>query len=228
MWRRTVSRVNRFIKDMVEVSPPEERPLFTFKAVEELSQWEVFSDSMMGGSSSAKFLHCSKSGVAVFSGDLSDVKKDALPGQRILRRSGFCGIRSLPRSMWEEEPFIDLEPYNVLGFRIKGDGRPYLASIRTDNWAAPPGSPPDLWQAFLFAPAGEWATVEIPINRFLLTWRGRVIEQPKEMSTSRVISLGISLALGKKLQKPGSFQLEIKGIHAAQRDLPPEECARKF
>eukprot|EP00976_Prorocentrum_cordatum_P085760 1186227-Prorocentrum_minimum.AAC.1 len=33
-----------------------------------------------------------------------------------------------------------------MDMQMKGDGRPYLASIRTDNWAAPPGAPPDLWQ----------------------------------------------------------------------------------
>jgi hypothetical protein len=58
--------------------------------------------------------------------------------------------------------------------QVRGDGRPYVASLRTDNWAKSEVDPPDLWQAFLFAPAGQWHTVQIPLTRFLLTHKGRV------------------------------------------------------
>ena len=36
------------------------------------------------------------------------------------------------------------------------------------------GAAHDLWQAFLFAPAGEWTEVHVPLERFLKTWRGKV------------------------------------------------------
>ena len=58
--------------------------------------------------------------------------------------------------------------------QVRGDGRPYVASLRTENWAKSDEEPPDLWQAFLFAPAGQWHTVQIPLTRFLLTHKGRV------------------------------------------------------
>lgn len=32
----------------------------------------------------------------------------------------------------------------------------------------------DVWQAFLFARKGEWEEVEVPLSRFLLTWKGKV------------------------------------------------------
>jgi hypothetical protein len=35
------------------------------------------------------------------------------------------------------------------------------------------GAAHDLWQAFLFAPANEWADVQVPISRFIKTWRGK-------------------------------------------------------
>lgn len=85
----------------------------------------------------------------------------------------------------------------------QGDGRKYIASLRTDAWVdmpvrtrpypplpTPPhptqpthtngyplrvrqGANHDLWQAFLFAPDGSWADVHVPIARFLKTWRGK-------------------------------------------------------
>ena len=55
-----------------------------------------------------------------------------------------------------------------------GDGRPYVASLRTDNWAKERSEPPDLWQCFLFAPEGQWHTVKLPLKHFLLTHKGRV------------------------------------------------------
>ena len=75
--------------------------------------------------------------------------------------------------------------------RAQGDGRKYIATLRTDNWITLPvrmhrvlaeacsltpalqGGAHDLWQAFLFAPANEWADVQVPIARFIKTWRGK-------------------------------------------------------
>mmetsp|Transcript_11316 Transcript_11316/g.19322 ORF Transcript_11316/g.19322 Transcript_11316/m.19322 type:complete len:230 (+) Transcript_11316:87-776(+) len=222
MWRRAVSSVKKYVQNVSDFRSPEEVTLFSFASQADCARWEVFTDSQLGGRSVAELQHdpkgASGAGVAVFSGELSGEKEGVKPGQRVLRKTGFCGLRSLSPDSWAAEPYLDLEPYNVLGFKVKGDGRPYLASIRTDNWSAPPGAPPDLWQAFVFAPAGEWTRVEVPLKRFILTWRGRVIEQPLEMSTNRVVSLGLSLAIGDKLQKPGAFGLEIESIFAARRD----------
>ena len=57
-----------------------------------------------------------------------------------------------------------------------------------NNWVT--GKKEDLWQAFLFAPADEWADVIIPMNRFLKTWRGRVLEIHQQMNQSKVLTLG--------------------------------------
>mmetsp|Transcript_19082 Transcript_19082/g.41785 ORF Transcript_19082/g.41785 Transcript_19082/m.41785 type:complete len:235 (-) Transcript_19082:330-1034(-) len=223
MWRRAVSRVKQYVKDVSDHRAPEETALFSFKSQADCERWEVFTDSQMGGRSVAQLRFDHGAGTALFSGELSGEKEGVKPGQRVLRKTGFCGFRSLPPDSWAAGPYLDLEPYNVLGFKIKGDGRPYLASIRTENWAAPPGAPPDLWQAFVFAPPGEWKQVEVPFKRFVLTWRGRVIEQPYEMSTNRVVSLGISLAMGDKLQDPGRFALDLESIFAARRDYVAED-----
>ena len=52
----------------------------------------------------------------------------------------------------------------------------------------------DAFEAFLFAPAGRWADVIVPMRRFLKTDRGRVMEHEYEMSASRVTGLGLAVA----------------------------------
>lgn len=49
-----------------------------------------------------------------------------------------------------EGDFDGLDEYNALVFRVFGDGRKYIANIRTDNWITG-GTSHDVWQAFLFA-----------------------------------------------------------------------------
>jgi NADH dehydrogenase [ubiquinone] 1 alpha subcomplex assembly factor 1 len=46
--------------------------------------------------------------------------------------------------------YLDMEGFDSLSFRLKGDGRKYIASIRVDNWIVGSTSH-DVWQAFLFA-----------------------------------------------------------------------------
>lgn len=46
---------------------------------------------------------------------------------------------------------LNLDEYDTLKFRVFGDGRKYLASIRTENWIIGDHSSADVYQAFLFA-----------------------------------------------------------------------------
>ena len=56
--------------------------------------------------------------------------------------------------------------------------------------------------------------MDIPLDRFLLTWKGRLVESKMELSPQRIISLGISLAGGEKLQHHGDFSLGLHSISA--------------
>ena len=42
----------------------------------------------------------------------------------------------------------------MIVLRVRGDGRKYIVSIRTDNWVIS-GTNHDVWQAFLFAPCAQ-------------------------------------------------------------------------
>ena len=116
---------------------------------------------------------------------------DAPRVTKSLKRSGFagCSTKDLPAG-----EFIDLDAFTALRYRVRSDGRKYVASIRTDNWVT--GGKEDLWQCFLFAPRDTWADVVLPIGRFLKTWRGGVLEHEYEMSKSKVVGLGLAVAGG--------------------------------
>ena len=43
--------------------------------------------------------------------------------------------------------------------------------------------------------------MEVPLSRFMLTWKGRVVEEVVELNAKRITSLGISLAGGEQLQQ---------------------------
>ena len=49
-----------------------------------------------------------------------------------------------------EGQYLDMDGTDALAFRVKGDGRAYIASLRTENWIVGSASH-DVWQAFLFA-----------------------------------------------------------------------------
>ena len=67
----------------------------------------------------------------------------------------------------QEREYLDIDTYDHLVFRVKGDGRKYIASLRTDNWIIG-GRSHDVWQAFLFA---RWACC-------YLLWSKRVLCEP--------------------------------------------------
>ena len=119
-----------------------------------------------------------------------------------------------------ENGYLDLSDFGSLVFRVKGDGRPYLANLRTDNWVVGEGGD-DLWQAVLPVKAGGWQEIEIPFVNFLLTWRGRVVEEQMELNSGRITSLGIALAGREDLQEEGPFRLDLDWI--AARNLAGED-----
>ncbi len=59
----------------------------------------------------------------------------------------------------DEQNLIDLSDHDSLVFRVRGDGRKYIANIRTENWIVS-GKSADIWQAFLFA---RWVVI-MPIS----------------------------------------------------------------
>lgn len=66
-----------------------------------------------------------------------------------LKKSGFVSMTGRTDSL---SPYIDLESYQSLIYRVRGDGRTYLANLRTDNWVTGGDSnSEDIWQAVLLS-----------------------------------------------------------------------------
>eukprot|EP00951_Prasinocladus_malaysianus_P039560 scaffold444737_cov47-Prasinocladus_malaysianus.AAC.2 len=102
-------------------------------------------------------------GFAVFSGHYStELKEDAQ-----IKRSGFVGMSTMVTG-----DYTDLEGFESLTYRVRGDGRKYIANLRTDNWLLGEQSD-DAWQAFLHTRNGEWEEIEIPLSHYVLTYRGQ-------------------------------------------------------
>ncbi|KAG9141014.1 hypothetical protein Leryth_012603 [Lithospermum erythrorhizon] len=171
----------------------------------------------------------------IFSGNLSSEVEETTKWN--ISRSGFCGMRSK-----KFDGFIDLDSYDTIALKVKGDGRCYISTVSslsrtkvdarakrlkrghffliyTENWVNSPGQMEDnSWQAFLYVPRDHWYIAKIPLSRYLPTWRGNVIDANLEMNPCRV--LGLSLSVNAEARVPGSrmgpgdFRLEIDWIKA--------------
>ncbi|XP_020102304.1 probable complex I intermediate-associated protein 30 isoform X2 [Ananas comosus] len=148
----------------------------------------------------------------VFSGNLS---LDLIEGSSWrMRRSGFCGMRSK-----KFDGFIDLDAYDTIAMRLRGDGRCYISTIYTENWVNSPGQQEDnSWQAFILAPKDTWHIAKIPLDRYLPTWRGNVIDAKLEMNPSRIVGMSLSVnaegGVPGARTGPGDFKLGIDWIKA--------------
>jgi NADH dehydrogenase [ubiquinone] 1 alpha subcomplex assembly factor 1 len=192
--------------------PERQRLLCRFDRPQDLALWTTFADADLGGASTAELAPSPEFPAAA---ELRGALSRAVPpgAAARLKRAGFAGA-TLRRA--EDDPW-DLDDFHSLVFRVRGDGRVYLANLRTDNWVVGDQAGQDVWQAFLFAPKDEWAEVEVPFERFRLTWRGGFVEDAVEMRAGRVTSLGLSLAGGAALQPEGPYRLAIEWVAARNR-----------
>ncbi|CAK7356467.1 unnamed protein product [Dovyalis caffra] len=213
-----------------DLMPPTERFIFNFNSKEELKNWHLYSDSEYGGLSSAS-LEITDEGNGlrgVFSGNLSlDVAEGA---KWNISRSGFCGMRSK-----KFDGFIDLDAYDTIALKLKGDGRSYISTIYTENWVNSPGQMEDnSWQSFVFVPKDNWYIAKIPLARYLPTWRGNVIDASMEMNPSRILSM--SLSVNAEGGIPGArsgpdeiiFNSNARRIHFFVATKMPNDIRSKF
>jgi len=107
-----------------DLAPLTELCIFSFQTKDDLRRWNLYADSEYGGLSSAslEIKGTDKQATGVFSGNLfTDMSQDS---RRVMNRSGFCGMRST-----QFEGYLDLDPYDTLALRVRGDGRCYISTI---------------------------------------------------------------------------------------------------
>ncbi|KAL7258710.1 hypothetical protein ACSBR1_004752 [Camellia fascicularis] len=214
LWQASLNATKRALTwNLEDLIPPSERYIFNFNSKEELKKWHLYSDCEYGGLSSAS-LEIRDAGNelrGVFSGKLSlDVAEDS---KWNISRSGFCGMHCK-----KFDGFIDLDAYDTIALKVKGDGRCYISNIYTENWVNSPGQEDNSWQAFVFVPRDNWYIAEILLARYLPTWRGNVIDVDLEMNPSRIVGMSLSVnaegGVPGARSGPGDFQVEIDWIKA--------------
>ena len=88
--------------------------LFNFQKSEEVNDWIIVNDGVMGGLSQSEIV-ISDSNTAVFQGTVS-----------LENNGGFSSTRTIPRS-------YNLASYNGIILRLKGDGKKYQFRLRTND-----------------------------------------------------------------------------------------------
>ena len=158
-----------------------------------MKRWMTVNDGVMGCKS--KGGPSFENGVMAFAGAINT------------DGGGFSSVRTRPSDH-------DLTGTTGLLLRVKGDGRTYEASIRTDaklgRWWVP-------FRAEFETVKDEWVTVFVPYEAMTPSIMGRAIrDNPPTLELDKVQSFGIMLADGKD----GPFELQVDWIKAgdAERD----------
>ena len=162
-----------------------ERTLFDFSTVTNAIAWQIVNDDVMGGVSSSRF--SVTNGVAVFRGELS-----------LENYGGFASVRSLPAR-------LDLADGDAFVIRVRGDGRRYRFTARTDRTFDSP-----IYQASFPTKPGEWTELRLPMKNFVPTFRGRVLSGEPLLDPAKVTSVGFLISD----KQAGPFQLEVAWIKA--------------
>jgi hypothetical protein len=170
----------------MNTSAAPERTLFDFQTATNTAAWQVVNDDVMGGVSTSSFRLTN--GTAVFHGEVS-----------LENNGGFASVRSLPARH-------DLAACNAFVIRVRGDGRRYKFTARTDR-----SFDSAIYQTVFTTKKGEWEEHRLPLKQFVPTFRGRVLPDEPPLDAAKVTSVGFLIAD----KQEGPFRLEIAWVHAS-------------
>lgn len=155
-----------------------------FSQTNEIENWVIVNDTVMGGRSQAKLGLAEN--MLVFSGDLS-----------LQNNGGFASTRRVYAP-------IEWNPTQAFQITVEGDGRAYQFRLRTnrrmDGVAYVVG-----FQTV----AGETQTFTFELSDFEPLWRGRYVRGADPLSFDDVSQLGFMLAD----KTSGEFLLKVKAIN---------------
>ena len=237
-WKRSIDEFSRQAGIAIRMEglhrPTKPRTIIKFSDPGSIGQCKVMSDKDIGGFSRASLTFVagdlrqesgSQTKAAQQSSEVVVDEKDGIPSHALfkgtisaelpptrpdIQRSGYAAWRTRDRGISLFGKLLwDLDPYNFLHLRIRSDGRKYFVNIQTESIV-----PTDIHQHLLpcFTP-GEWETVSIPLDAFVRTNYGMVVEPQSEMMRGKVRSVGIGLID----RVPGPFELGIADVYAFNR-----------
>jgi hypothetical protein len=146
--------------------------------------WHVVKDGVMGGRSEGGFRLGEHS--LLFTGTTNT------------DGGGFVSIRSARRH-------LDLEAYEGVRLRVRGDGRTYTFRLTTSDTRSGP-RPISYWADFRTG-GDDWEVIDVPFRRFRPRQRGRWLEG-RELHPGAIDSLGLMIYD----ERDGAFRLEVDWI----------------
>jgi NADH dehydrogenase [ubiquinone] 1 alpha subcomplex assembly factor 1 len=177
--------------------PLKELMVFDFKNPDSFKAWQTVNDTVMGGVSESSLQPGGK-GTALFKGTVS-----------LKNNGGFCTASSRDNKKY------DLSSFQGVGVRLKGDGKKYMLTVKTDasfNGYA--------YQCPFETQKDQWITVMVPFKDFVARFRGQPVPAAPPVKTSEITSFGFLIA--DKQEGPFALEIEwIKGVDAA--DVKPKK-----
>ncbi len=183
MIRTMVILVLLFGGKMLSAEDAKDRVLFSFEEKNAAQQWQAVNDGVMGGRSDGR-LRITDNKTMEFIGTLS-----------LENNGGFASVRTRASA-------LGLKKNDLLVARVRGDGREYAFNLYTLS-----RSTAFSYRAPFQTKKDEWIEVELPLDKFIATSFGQVV-QNQPLAADSITGLGI--LLGDK--KAGTFKLEIEWI----------------
>ena len=149
--------------------------------------WEAIDDRIMGGKSQSQTEFISD-GAMRFSGQVS-----------LDNNGGFASVRSTSGD-------YDLSPFSGLKLYLRGDGKTYKISLRTDVFFDGVS-----YQVSFATEAGVWQEITLKFEDFIPTHHGIKLTTVAPMDTAKIRTFGFFIADKQK----GPFQLDVARITGA-------------
>ena len=163
------------------------KTVFDFESSPNAGSWQIVNDDVMGGISRSSFTQTP--GAALFHGELS-----------LENNGGFASVRSAPMAH-------QLSGTKALVLRVRGDGKRYKLTLRTDSGFNTP-----IYQCAFSTRAGVWEEHRLPLQQFVPTFRGRVLSHHPPLEPAAIGSLGFMISD----KQQGPFRLEVAWIKAEE------------
>jgi len=161
--------------------------IFDFSTTEQLQQWQVINDGVMGGVSRSTFTKAAPAG-AVFAGEVS-----------LENYGGFCSASS------RQSVPVDASAFSGIALRCRGDGKTYKLTLKND------ASFGGFSYQFRFAVlADEWMVVKAPFSAFTASFRGQQVPDAPPLNPGVIQSVGFLIAD----RQAGAFKLQVEWIQA--------------
>ena len=162
--------------------------LFDFGTLENMNDWLIVNDGVMGGLSKSRFV-LSDRNTAVFSGNVT-----------LENNGGFASIRTKAMQ-------FQLEGFKGIMIRLKGDGKKYQFRLRTNDRFDGVS-----YRYHFETKNNQWQTISIPFDKCVPVFRGRILRDVGPISPKDIQQLGFMASDNQT----GEFQLEIQWIKAYQ------------